>query len=286
MILDRSHFKWVVATVGIALAALILYEIYVFSAPNGASGGSWQGMLFGIAGTACMIYAGLLSGRKSVPKWRIGKSQTWLRGHIWFGLLSVPLILMHSGFRWGGLVEQLLMLTFAVVIASGVLGIALQNILPRLMSNLAPAQAIAPQIHVACQKLLQSAEITVQRQCADQFLAPLSQRSGDVDFSPERELARFYWNQLSTFLKPDSDFKHELANPTLATARFSRLRDSVSEQFLPVIEELELACNERRQLLSQQRIHNWLHGWLCIHVPLSVTLLVLGVVHVFMSVYY
>ena len=41
-----------------------------------------------------------------------------------------------------------------------------------------------------------------------------------------------------------------------------------------------------RQLFSQMTIHNWLHGWLCIHVPLSITLLVLGILHVIMSVYY
>ena len=58
------------------------------------------------------------------------------------------------------------------------------------------------------------------------------------------------------------------------------------EPLRPVVEELQLACDERRQLFSQTTIHGWLHGWLCIHVPLSVTLLVLGVLHVIMSVYY
>ena len=67
MIVDRSHYYWALTTVTATIVATTLYCVYVQFAPNGPSGGSWQGMLFGIAGTACMIYAGLMAGRKSIP---------------------------------------------------------------------------------------------------------------------------------------------------------------------------------------------------------------------------
>ena len=288
MILDRSHYSWALTTLAMALVSTALFWVYTQSVPNGPSGGTWQGMLFGVAGTACMTYAGLLAGRKAVPKWRVGSAQTWLRGHIWVGLLSVPLILFHCGFRWGGLLEQLLLATFAIVILSGVFGLALQQVLPRLMSTNAPAQALAPQVHVACEKLRQSVEFRLQKVCGAKFLEPLSPVpiAENTDYSPERELAFFYWQQLASYLDQDATQQHDLANPTLAAARLSRLKDSVPEPLRPVVEELQLACDERRQLFSQATIHGWLHGWLCIHVPLSVTLLVLGVLHVIMSVYY
>lgn len=286
MILNRSHYYWALATFLLGLIATVLYAMSVQSSPSGATGGSWQGMMFGVAGTACMVYAGLLAGRKSVPKWRIGTAQTWLRGHIWVGLLSVPLILFHCGFRWGGILEQLLLATFAIVILSGLYGLALQQVLPRLMSTMAPAEAMAPQIHVACQKLRQSTETAVQQVCGAKFREPLSPAAHHTDFLAERELAAFYWNQLASFLDATGNRMHPLANPTLAAARFARLKETVPEQFRSVVEELQSACDERRQLLAQSRIQDWLHGWLCIHVPLSVTLLVLGVLHVVMSIYY
>ena len=42
---------------------------------------------------------------------------------------------------------------------------------------------------------------------------------------------------------------------------------------------------ERRLLLEQERIYHWLHGWLLLHIPLSAALLVLGLAHVFMSLF-
>lgn len=286
VIVDRSHTLWAILTTVLALFSIALYVVYLQYAPNGPMGGSWQGMLFGIAGSACMIYAGLLAWRKKVPKWRGATAQTWLRAHIWIGLLSVPLILCHSGFRWGGGLELLLMITFAVVIVSGIYGLALQQLLPRLLSTTAPAQAIAPQISVACEKLRQSVEANVQQKCGEAFLWPLSSDDDRSRYSPKFELALFYWKQLASFLSADATGRHDLANPTLAAARFARLRESVSEDLLSVVDELQFACDERRQLLTQLRIQGWLHGWLSIHVPLSVTLLVFGIIHVVMSIYY
>ena len=74
-----------------------------FVPPGGPRGGSAIGLTFGIAGYALMLFAGLLGARKKVPIWRLGRAQTWMRGHFWLGLLSLPLILFHGGFRFAGL---------------------------------------------------------------------------------------------------------------------------------------------------------------------------------------
>ena len=313
MIVDRSHVPWALTTGSLTVLALVLYWIYAQAEPNGPSGGSWQGMLFGVAGTGCMVYAGLLAWRKRIPKWQLGTAKTWLRSHIWISLLSVPLILCHSRFRWGGALELCLMMTFAAVILSGIYGLAIQQILPRVMASNIPAQAITPQLDVACERLRRSIEIAIQKVCESAFLEPLSARSprskvaelavasseinsskSDVQvkrpqnaaFSPKLELSTFYWDQLNSFLSSEANRSHDLANPTLATARFAKLRDSVTEELRPVIDEMQSACDERRQLLFQTRVHEWLHGWLHLHVPLCLTLLVLGLLHIITAIYY
>lgn len=45
-------------------------------------------------------------------------------------------------------------------------------------------------------------------------------------------------------------------------------------------------CEERRQLLPQKVLHHWLHGWLLVHVPLSMALVVLVAVHAIQSLRY
>jgi hypothetical protein len=50
--------------------------------------------------------------------------------------------------------------------------------------------------------------------------------------------------------------------------------------------KLEEICEEERQLRRQVRMHHWQHGWLLLHVPLSLALLLLGCVHAIMALRY
>jgi hypothetical protein len=52
------------------------------------------------------------------------------------------------------------------------------------------------------------------------------------------------------------------------------------------IEDLESICEEERQLTLQAQLHLWLHGWLLLHIPLSLALLLLGAVHAVMALRY
>ena len=54
----------------------------------------------------------------------------------------------------------------------------------------------------------------------------------------------------------------------------------------PVIEDLESICEEERQLNHQRKIYHFLHGWLLVHVPLSIALLVLGGIHAIVALQY
>src|SRR5579864_7577863 len=124
-----------VATLALFAVSLAIYILYAVRAPSGPRGGSALGLTFGIAGYAMMIYAGLLGARKRVPTWRIGRAQTWMRGHIWLGLLSLLLILFHSGFAFRGPLTLVMMLLFFIVIGSGVLGTAIQHYVPGFMTS-------------------------------------------------------------------------------------------------------------------------------------------------------
>ncbi|HCD02662.1 MAG: hypothetical protein VX311_08280 [Planctomycetota bacterium] len=175
MILDRSHRQWLLVT-GILFGLGAVSYAWYASGPAGASGGSLPGLMFGIVGTAMMIFAGLLSARRQVPTWRIGSAQFWLKGHIWLGLLSVAFILFHSGFRWGGPVEIGLWLATAVIILSGIVGLAFQQVLPRLLTTRVPRETFIDQLPYLCASM--------------QFLADkiVSESSGKLDINAEAAL--------------------------------------------------------------------------------------------------
>ncbi|MGA8768713.1 MAG: hypothetical protein WB559_16985, partial [Candidatus Acidiferrales bacterium] len=92
MRIDHTHRKWLAASLIIFGLATAVYIPYAVHSPSGPSGGSAIGLTFGIVGSAFMVFSGLLAGRKKVPVWRLGRAQTWMRGHLWLGLLSLPII--------------------------------------------------------------------------------------------------------------------------------------------------------------------------------------------------
>src|SRR5271154_3236149 len=103
MRIDHTHKGWLIASLAIFGISALLYGIYRVPAQGGAvseksMGGTALGLAFGSIGLAFMIFAALLGARKKVPVWRVGRAQTWMRGHLWLGLLSLPLALFHSGF--------------------------------------------------------------------------------------------------------------------------------------------------------------------------------------------
>src|SRR5262245_40770186 len=91
-----------IASAATLAAATAVYVPYALRSPQGPSGASIPGLVFGSAGFAFMIFAGLLGARKRFPILRAGRAQDWMRGHLWLGALSLPLLFFHGGFRLGG----------------------------------------------------------------------------------------------------------------------------------------------------------------------------------------
>ncbi len=164
VIIDRTHIGWFVIFVIGSAAALLSYSYFNSIEPNGVTGGTVAGMWFGIAGAGLIVFAMLLSGLRHVPKWWwIGQRQSWLRAHIWLGLLSGVLILCHSGFRAGGVVEKALWVVLALTLVTGVFGLFLQQILPRLITERVPCETPYEQIPGLCNRLRQEADLIVER---------------------------------------------------------------------------------------------------------------------------
>jgi hypothetical protein len=255
---------------------------YANSAVYGATGNSVAGLMFGIAGTIAMIFAGLLAARKRIVSKKLGSISWWLKGHLWIGLVSVPLIFFHSGFRFGGLIEQLTMWCFLTVIISGVIGQILQHVTPRFMKTSAPQQAIFEQLEVAINSLKRAGDAQVLSVYDTLFVDV----QDDGAESSDDFLRAFDLRHVRPFLQIDVDPNSSLLNATQAEGIFATIREGIPRAMVPVAVELESICKERRQLISQNKLQWIMHGWTLIHIPLSMSLLILTLVHVIMSLYF
>ena len=292
MRIDHTHKSWLVASLAILGAAALLYAVARPPASRGSMGGTAPGLAFGAIGFAFMIFAALLGARKKVPVWRIGRAQTWMRGHLWLGLLSLPLILFHSGFRYGHGLTALLMTLLIVVVASGVFGAALQHYLPRVITREVTMETIYEEMDHVRAQLREEAEQLVAGAAEETAVAAVGGSSGStaaaaaVSEDDAAPLKNFFERQMAPFLANPRAHGLALADAARAHNAFSQLRMLVPPALHETIEDLENICEEQRQLSRQAQLHLWLHGWLLLHIPLSLALLLLGAVHAVMALRY
>src|SRR5437867_3259605 len=128
-----QHRWWVIFILVILAAASCWFFVEGSSSSEWPGGSSLPGFTFGVVGGLVIVFEFLLWWRKKVRVWRIGRVQVWMRAHIWLGLLCVPLLVYHSGFRLGGTLSTYLMVLLVVVVASGVWGLWMQQLLPQRM---------------------------------------------------------------------------------------------------------------------------------------------------------
>ena len=306
MRIDETHRKWFIGSVAALLLALAMYVPYSRSTPQGANGGTAAGLTYGSIASACMLFAGLLGARKKVPVWRVGRAQAWMRGHLWLGFISFPLILFHSGFHFGVGLTKALMWLFVVVLASGLVGAVLQHFMPRLTTQRVALETIYEQIGSVRSQLVAEAQTLIEEassalagsvsQATEQQRAAaasagtiggLTVASGmQVDEGAGVQLQEFFRREMQPYIAKGGSNGKTLADRNQSQAMFQQLRLLMPPNLHPAIDDLENICEEKRELDLQTQYHRILHAWLLVHIPASYALLVLGAVHAVMALRY
>lgn len=319
----REHKPWIIGCLAVALVLGLWFVGTAWLQDwTWPSGSSLVGFICGVLGGLLITFEFLLWPRKRlvVFTWkarvfRLGRAVTWMRAHIWLGLLTGPLILYHSGLRFGGLLTTTLVVLFSVIIVSGIIGLVLQQYLPKLMWETVPAETIYSQIDLVGRQLSNDAERLVLAACGTlpgeappiSKDEPVSETLGThitvgavrtvgklkgkvvavrVPRAPipgAEPLRVFYQKQLGPFLEGRGRSNDPLGIASRASEVFENLRIKLDPAAHEVVEDLEGLCAQRRELELQRRIHFWLHSWLCVHVPLSAALMVLMIAHIVMA---
>ena len=303
MILDRGHRTWAIGTLLLLAALTALYAWYAGRASGGPSGGSWWGLFFGILGTTFILFAAFLGVRKRRPHYRWGRAAFWLKGHLWLGSLSFPVICFHGGLEFGGPFTSTLMWVFVAVVATGVWGLALQQVLPRLMTKHVPQETVYEQIDHVRDQLFAEAEHLIRGEATPGSAVPRAKAAGAIQGrvvqgrasapaeveakGTEREpLMRFLEQEMRPFFARRGVRNSPLMDAHRRGAILDDLRARIDPKLHGITADLDALCEQRAQLDRQRRLHLWMHGWLLVHVPLSWTMVVMTAAHAVMSLYY
>jgi hypothetical protein len=283
------------------------------------SGSTTWGFIFGWAGFWLIVFEILLAWKKRNRTLRIGTALTWMKAHVWLGLLILPLAFYHTGFRFGGTFTTVLMWVLIVVIASGIYGLLCQQFLPRYMFDEVPAETIYSQIERVSGQLAKEADRLVRATCGP---APGEEESPTQEFQDERgamvehitvgavrregqiqgkvlesriprapvpnsePLRSFFNTTVAPYLQGGRRSGLPLQYASKADFMFRDLKNRLDPAAHETVDTLADMCAQRRQFDTQAGIHYWLHNWLWLHLPLSFALLVLLIVHIIVALRY
>jgi hypothetical protein len=279
-----------------ALAATGLAIALALAAPPARSD---PGLLLGGAAAVLVAITASRGLRRRLIAVRIGSAAGWLRAHLWLGLLSLVFALAHSGFRLGGGLSTALTLVLTAAVLSGVLGVALQRVLTREINALSTDTIFDLQRGVL--SLRRRAYEIVWGACGAAPDAPGEadelRRLGAPPRTPgivhptgtlagQAELDHFYRDLVLPFLHAAGGGSSLLATAADATLAFDALEAHLAAPLRPALAELRDRCGRLRAARRQHRLYRWLHGWLLLHVPLSMALLVLLITHAVMALRY
>jgi hypothetical protein len=320
---DRRNRPWIAVISTATVVAIAWYAWASLAAGRLLGGGSRTGLVFGIAGGLICLFEMLLWPRKALRRWGqmfpIGWTQAWMRAHVWLGLFSLPLLLMHGRVVfWGSALSSVLMGLFLVVIASGIWGLAMQQVIPRKLLEEVSAETIHSQIPYVRAQLRGEATRLVLAACGAAsedagLIPPEFHVAGKVRdrstcampvlasaVTDARPLVEAFRTTIAPYLCPDPLYSYFRQNEHDRTARppvikeacrsvldrtdqagalFASLRGRLDARAHTLLDTLEDLCSRRRQFERQAHLHRLLHNWMAIHLPLSVGMTVLMVVH-------
>lgn len=264
-------FVAVVAGGGAAIWATNAYSQDISLSPGGWLTMRW---VTGLAGLAGIVWVMAYPVRKQIYTRRVGALRYWMLSHIYLGVLAGVLLLAHGGTSSGGLLTTFLMISFDLVIASGVFGALCYIVVPRFMTRIEREPLLIEDLE-ARREELRAELIRAAADTTNVELSELIQRKVRRRFLGLAYLFRQY-------------FRREDLQTMLAEARgeFRSVADNMNRtNDTRLMDAVENAATLRR-VDALVYLHKLLKLWIAPHVLFTSMMLVLLVIHIIQVVYF
>ncbi len=260
----------------IALGGMSVWATYKFRQDIALSPGTWVTMrwLTGLTGLASIAWVMAYPFRKKIYRRRDGALRYWMLSHIYLGILAGILLLVHGGSSSGGLLTTCLMISFDMVIFSGIFGALCYAIVPKFMTRIEREPLLVEDLEMRREELR-----------AELVLAVEQAENNDLKQLIERKVRRRFLGLGYLFRQY---IRREDLPTMLAAARqeFSDAADGLSRiDDARLMETVENAATLRR-VDALVYLHRLLKIWVAPHVLFTSLMLVLMAVHVAQAVYF
>ena len=260
-------------TAGILLTLAVIgatgWAAYHYGLNTPLPGTKWT--LRWLTGFAGLASTGVALGyllRKQVYRWRCGPLRYWLLAHIYFSVIAAVVFLAHGGWHSGGLLTSALMISFDLVILSGLFGLACYKLAPRIMTRIEGAPLLIEDLRA---RRVELHDALKRFDASAPQLRPLIEQQVRGRFFTVRYLWRQFLRRESLTVlqaRARKEFNAQAAALNLDRATHARL-----------IEAVETAAMTRR-VEALIYLHRLLKLWLAPHVAFTVLMLILLAVHI------
>lgn len=267
------HSRW---ALGLIAATLLCLAVYAANRLLGdvRSGNVW-GLSYGAGAAVLLLVAAVYGVRRRTMRLSTrvgaGPARTWLPIHTFTGTLFLLLVLMHSGFGLPeGWVTWALWLLSLWTVASGFIGLALQRWIPRRLTS-------GLTIEVHCDRI-------------PELVEEIRERAEKLAAAGGETLRGFYERRVAhTFRQPGWRWRFffDLGGGVQGRLReFDFLAQRLSEEERGRLEEIRLLMTSKTEIDAHFTLQRALRLWLYLHVPTTILLLALVVVHLVTVFYY
>jgi hypothetical protein len=256
-----NRVLWVVALVAGAVLATAWMRP-CFSGED-CSGGSYRGLAMGIAGLAFIVVSILYKLRRDWPRLMAFHLEQWLYAHTVLGVLSLYLVVGHSGFHLRDPVAVIALAMLALTVVSGAAGLFILYFMPRAQAKKEIAVLIPDDLCRRISRLheelseLCSEKAGVFLEVFNEMIIPLYRT--DVGATP-----------------PSAD----------VSPWAQKVQADDQEAFMVLASKAE-EVHDLFVLLGRHMKFRWIiRGWLLLHIPSTIGLIVFSVVHIISMTWY
>lgn len=266
--LRSNRELWLAFFVILLISSIYLFLVNYLGGIPAARGFWGHGM--GILGFTLMLMTEILySWRKRSPHARWGRMSTWLRMHIFMGLVGPYMVLLHTSWKFNGLAGIVMLLTVIIVI-SGVIGRYIYTAIPRTVDGTEVETAELARHIAVIEDSLRKLE-TSRPEISRTLSQSIRRNAIKADSSAQFFLFRFI-----------SDFDDQI--------RLWQAKRRIDPHYRIEATELGSLLRRKRQLQRQASsliaARRLLSLWHAVHIPIGMILFATTFVHIIGAVYY
>jgi hypothetical protein len=209
--------------------------------------------------------------RENIYSYRIGSRQAWLQSHVYIGIISLVLLLMHADFSSSGTFSMILLMLYLLTVASGVVGALIYRTIPLSLIKFGRKIKAEDELVNDLENFLAEADSLVSK-TSSEFRSIYEER-----VRPYIESKRIKWEYLFIEERELLDKRREMIEEIKESVLSQDMHD------LNTLSSIFIEAEKNSFILTKLKIQE---AWLGLHTPLTIALLTGTTIHIAVILYY